>query len=441
MSTSFSRRKFLTQSALAASGGIFFPAVIPNQVLAKPGRILPNDRIHLGFIGVGEMGSGHVRTFLHYDDVRIVAICDVRKEHRDRAKTWVDQHYGSEETATYNDFREMLARPDIDAVVLALPDHWHVMVGLEAARQGKAMYYEKGMCRYFEEAQAMRETVNRFNTIFQFGTQQRSDPLFRHAVGLVRNGYLGDMKHIVIGSAGGDNEQVVPVEPTEIPEGLDYDFWLGPAPWVPYTTLRCTRNWTAIRDYSLGCIGSAWGIHHVDIAQWALDADHTGPIAVEGEGVIPRRGLYDTIRSWTAEHTYANGVKVLHCDQQSARRRFPQFNNGRTSMGILMEGNEGWVYVARGYIDAHPKRLLSTVISPNKIKVTVSNDHRRNFLDAVRTGTDPICPVGPAVRSETLSQQADIAIRLGQRLEWDPMKERFTNSEAANRMLATSMRS
>lgn len=434
------RRQFLRRGLAVAGAALVFPSIIPNTVIAKAGRILPSEKIHLGFIGVGGMGTGHLRTFLHYDDVRIPAICDVRKEHRDRGKALVNQHYGEDTVATYNDFRELLARPDIDAVVIATPDHWHVLNGLEAARQGKAMYYEKPMSLTFEEACAMRRAVERYGSIFQFGTQQRSDPNFRHAVELVRNGRLGTMKQIVIGSAGGGTPQIVPVVPTEIPDGLDYDFWLGPAPWAPYTTLRCTRNWMAIRDYSLGVIGGAWGIHHVDIAQWALDADNTGPIAVEAHGVIPRRGLYDTIFSWEAEHTYANGVTVLHCDQQTARSRFPQFN-GRNSMGILFEGSEGWVYVARGYINAHPKRLLTTVIGPNEIKMPVSNDHRRNFLDAVRTGIDPLCPVGPGVRSELVCQQADIAIRMGQRLEWDPQKEMFLNNTAANRMLGTMMRS
>jgi len=440
MKKQINRRNFIKNTMLGTGGAVIFPTLVSNKVLARPGRILPNDRINLGFIGVGEMGSGHVRTFLHYEDVRVLAVCDVRKEHCDRAKAWVDEHYGNQELSTYNDFREMLSRTDIDAVVLALPDHWHVLVGMEAARQGKAMYYEKGMCRYFEEAQAMRETVNRYNTIFQFGTQQRSDSRFRFAVELFRNGKLGEQKRIVIGSAGGGTPRVVPVVPTDIPEGLDYNLWLGPAPWAPYTTLRCTRNWTAIRDYSLGCIGSAWGVHHVDIAQWAMDADNTGPLEVEGTGVIPNRGLYDTIRSWTAEHTYANGIKVIHCDQESAKKRFPQFNV-RDSMGILFEGKEGWVYVARGYIETSSSHLLKTVIRPDEINLPVSNDHRRNFLDAVRTGTDPICPVGPAVRSELVCQQADIAIRLGQKLNWDPVKERFVDNEAANRMLSSPMRS
>lgn len=416
------------------------PTLLPSHVFAREGRVLPNDRINMGFIGVGQMGTGHLKSFVHYNDVRVLAACDVQKEHRDRAKSIVDQTYGSNELATYNDFRELLARKDIDAVLLALPDHWHALIGMEASRQGKAMYYEKGMALTYEEAKAVRETVNRYKTIFQFGTQQRSDQWFRLAVELVRNGKLGEMKHIAIGSAGGGKSDPVPIIPTEVPEGFDYDMWLGPAPWSPYTTLKCTRNWTLIRDFSLGCIGSAWGIHHIDIAQWAMDADNSGPVEVEGTGEIPDRGLHDTISSWEVEHTYANGGKVIHMDQVRAKQRFSQFNV-RNSMGILFEGTEGWIYVARGYVDAYPKSLLKTVFEPNDVRVPVSNDHRRNFLDAVRTGTDPICPVGPAVRSEMVAQQADIAVRLGQKLRYDPKKEQFIDNDAANRMLAASMRS
>lgn len=441
MTQALHRRAFLRRSLLGASGASLLPAIVPNTVLAKPGRVLPNDRINLGFIGVGSMGSGHLRGFSYYDDVRVVAVCDVRREHRERAKDYIARLYGdSSEVDLYNDFREILARPDIDAVVLALPDHWHALVGIEAARQGKAMYYEKPMSRTFEEAKAVREAVNRYNVIFQFGTQQRSDRRFRFAVEMVRNGKLGELKRIVIGSAGGGDNPYVPIEPTDVPEGLDYDMWLGPAPWAPYTTLRCTRNWTLIRDYSLGCIGGAWGIHHVDIAQWALDADDTGPIEVEAEGVIPDSGLYDTIKTWTAEHTYANGVKVIHCDMHSARRYLPKLSQP-TSRGILFEGSEGWIFVERGYLDAHPSSLLETVIRPEEFRLPESPHHRRNFLDAVRYGTVPICPVGPGVRSELVCQQADIAIRLGQKLQWDPVQERFVGNEAANRMLATPMRS
>ncbi len=392
----------------------------------------------MGFIGVGGMGTGHLRTFLGFDDVKVRAVCDVRKEHRNRAKKMVDKQYGNQDCATYNYFKDLLARDDIDAVVLALPDHWHVLIGQEAARQGKAMYYEKPMSLTVEEAQAMRDTVNRYGTIFQFGTQQRSDPRFRFAVELVRNGYLGELEQVVVGSASFTE---VPTQPKEqVPEGLDYDQWLGPATWAPYTTLRCTRNWTLIRDYSLGCLSGAWGIHHIDIAQWTMNADDSGPISVEARGSIPQTGLYDTFQFFESEHVYANGAKLLHIDHVHAKKRFEQFNNPGSSMGILWQGSEGWVYVSRGYINASSPALLRKVIGPSEIKLPVSNNHRRNFIEAVKSGTDPICPVGPGVKSEIVCQQADIAIRIGQRLEWDNEKEQFINHPIANRMLSSPMR-
>lgn len=384
------------------------------------------------------MGTGHVRTFLGFEDVQVRAVCDVRREHRERAKKMVDERYGNPDCATYNDFRELLGRGDIDAVLIATPDHWHALIGQEAARQGKAIYYEKPMGLTVAEAQAIRSTVNRYGSIFQFGTQQRSYPRFRFAVELVRNGYIGDLKQIVVGSA---SYTEVPTQPEEkVPEGLDYDRWLGPASWAPYTPLRCTRNWTLIRDYSLGCLSGAWGIHHIDIAQWTLDADESGPISVEAKGSISRTGLYDTFQFFESEHLYANGVKLLHIDHIHAKKRFHQFNNPGSSMGILWEGSQGWVYVARDYINASSQSLLRTVISPNESKLPISNNHRRNFIDAVKSGTDPICPVGPGVKSEIVCQQADIAIRLGQRLEWSNEKERFINNPIANRMLSKPMR-
>jgi predicted dehydrogenase len=215
--------------------------------------------------------------------------------------------------------------------------------------------------------------------------------------------------------------------------------WLGPARWAPYSTLRCTRQWTLISDYSIGCLGGAWGIHHVDIAQWALDADASGPIAVEGRGTIPAEGLFDTFQTFEVEHTYAGGVRLLHLDHRTARRRFPPFDV-EASMGILFEGTGGWIYVARGFLDAQPRSILRSIVGPNETKLPVSADHRRDFLDAVRHGTEPICPVGPGVKSEIVCQQAEIALRIGQRLEWDNEREQFIDHAVANRMLSRPMR-
>jgi len=413
------------------------PALLPSNVIAGIGKTSPSDKIIMGAIGVGQMGTGHIRSFMGYDDVQMVAVCDVRKEHRNRAKGLADEKYGNQDCTTYNDFRELLARKDIDAVYIATPDHWHALIGIEAARQHKDMYYEKPLSRYFNECVAIREAVNRYGVVFQHGTQQRSDWRFRFACELVRNEKIGKLEKIIIGSAGYRPIEPQPVEP--IPEGFDYDMWLGPAPWKPFTTLRCTRNFTLIYDYSLGCISGAYGVHDVDIAQWAVDADQTGPIEVEGHGEISNDGLYDTILKWETTHKYDNGVKLVYMDHITARRKDPLYK--LNSMGIVFVGTEGHILVQRGFIDTYPKSLLKTIIGPNEIQLQRSNDHRRNFLDCVKTRKEPICPVDIAVRTDAVCHQADITIRLGRKLHWDPVNERFKNDEEANKMLVGHMRS
>jgi predicted dehydrogenase len=438
MKTQHDRRQFLKRTLAGTAGALVFPTILPARVFTAPGRTLPSDKINFGLIGVGEMGSGHLRSFIEYDDILVKAVCDVNATDRNLAVEFANKRYGSQECKGYNDFRDLLSRKDIDAVLIAVPDHWHALIGIEAARQGKHMYYEKPLSLFFRECQAMRQAINRYGVVFQHGTQQRSDERFRFACELARNEKLGVLERITIGSASYTPVGVQPEEP--VPDWLDYDLWLGPAPRVPYTHLRCTRNFTLIYDHSVGCISGAYGIHHVDIAQWAVDADLTGPVEVEGRGSIPEEGLYDTIHTWEALHTYANGVKLRYIDHISARKQIPRFNVPN-SMGILFEGNKGWVYVARGYIDAEPKSLLKTIIGPDEIQLPRSNDHRRNFLDAVRTGSPVMCPIETAVRSDTVCHQADIAIRLGQKLQWDPVKEEFINNPAANRMLSRPMRS
>jgi predicted dehydrogenase len=391
----------------------------------------------MGFIGVGGMGSGHLEAFLGKEEVRVAAVCDVRESHRQKAKEQVDEKYQDSNCAVYADFRELLARPDIDAVLIAVPDHWHVLIGIEAARQGKHMYFEKPVGRTVAEAKALREAVKRAGVVFQFGTQQRSSFSYRHTVELVRSGKIGELQKIMIGSA---LPSYLPFQPEQpVPAGFDYNFWLGPAPWAPYTFERCTRNWTLIYDYSLGCVSGAWGIHDVDIAQWALDADQAGPVEVEGAGMFPDEGIYDTATSWEVEHLYPNGVRLIHMDMNTAKKRAPQFS--LAWMGSLFQGSEGWIYVSRQGFFARPASLLQLTIRPNEIRVPRSNDHRKNFLDSVRKGSATISPIDAAVRCDAVCHQADIAMRLERRLRWDLAKEEFVGDPEANRMLSRSMRS
>jgi hypothetical protein len=223
--------------------------------------------------------------------------------------------------------------------------------------------------------------------------------------------------------------------------------WLGPAPWAPYTYERCASRamgtlgmWTFIHDYSLGGLGGAWGIHHVDIAQWGNGTDHTGPIEIEGTGVIPKDGFVDTAIAWEIEHKYANGVKMLHMNTATALKRAPQFSLHK-SVGILFLGSDGWVFVCRDLIEAHPKSLLTSDIGTDEIRLPRSNNHRRNFIDCVKTRGKTICPIETAVRSDTICHLDDIAIRLGRKLRWDPEREEFINDQQANRMLTRPMRS
>jgi len=431
------RRRFLRDGSLLGASVFGLPSFVPASALGLGDTTAASNRIAMGFIGVGSMGTGHVRTFIGQEDVRAVGVCDVRDAHAQRAKEMVDSHYGDESCASYRDFRHLLAREDIDAVLIAVPDHWHVLIGLEAARRGKDMYYEKPVGVSIEEGKALRAAVNRYGVVFQFGTQQRSTEDFRHACELVRNGRIGQLQTIMVSSAR--SSHVVHYQPQPVPLGFDYDMWLGPAPWAPYTYERCTRDWTLIHDHSLGGIGGAWGIHHVDIAQWANDTDSTGPIEVEGWGKFPTVGLYDTALTWEVEHRYANGVKLIHMDQQTAVAQAEQFRLGH--FGILFRGSEGWIYVSREGFFTHPESLARASFGSGDIRLPRSDDHRRNFLDAVKTRGKPITDVDTAVRSDTICHQADIAMRLGRPLRWDPVTETFVDDPQANRMLTRPMRS
>ncbi len=441
------RRGFLKKAGICAAGLAGFPYIVPSSVLGLNGAAPPSEKIVMGFIGVGSMGGGHLRTFLSYDDVRAVAVCDLREMFRQKAKNRVDEHYGDKGCRTYDDFREILARQDIDAVTVVTPDHWHSLIGLEAARNRKDMYYEKPLSMSVTEDKALRETINLYGVIFQFGTQQRSDNRFRLACELARNERIGKLHTIIVSSYPSITCENQQTQPKPDRKEFDYDMWLGPAQWAPYTYQRCASRamgtlgmWTFIYDYSLGGLSGAWGIHHVDIAQWGNGTDDSGPVEIEGTGVLPQDGLTDTAIEWEIEHKYANDVKMIHMNSIKAAKRFEQFSLYK-QVGILFLGSEGWVFVCRERIEASTKSILTTTFGPDEIHLPRSNNHRRNFLECVKTRKQPICPIESAVRSDTICHIDDIAIRLGRKLRWNPEKEEFINDETANRMLTRSMRS
>jgi predicted dehydrogenase len=441
------RRQFLKSLGGAALGTAGFPYIVPSSVLGANGAVPPSEKVAMGFIGVGSMGGGHLRTFLGYDDVQAVAVSDLREMFRQKAVERVERHYGGKGFKTYRDFRELLVRQDIDAVTVVTPDHWHALIGIEAARNRKDMYYEKPLAMSITEAKAVRSAVNRYGVVFQFGAQQRSDEKFRFACELARNEKIGKLHTIMVSSYASITCPNQPNQPVPDKDEFDYDTWLGPAPWAPYTYERCASRamgtegmWTHIHDYSLGGLGGAWGIHHVDIAQWGNGTDDTGPVEIEGTGTIPADGLADTATDFEIEHTYANGVKMIHASTRVAIKRAKQFAK-RNGPGILFIGTQGWVLVGRGYLEAEPKSLLTATIGPDEIHLPQSNNHRRNFLECVKSRQATMCPVETATRSDAICHIDDIAIRLGRKLKWDPQKEQFINDDQANRMLTRPMRS
>jgi len=410
-----SRRAFVKRAGLALAG----PFIIPSRAFGA------NDRITVGTVGVGPQGRSVMEMFMASADARVVAVCDVNGLRREDARARVDAVYQSKGCAAYNDFRELVARPDIDVIHCAAPDHWHVLVALEAARAGKDMYIEKPLGLSVAQDQALRDELRRRGNIFQFGTQHRSEANFRFGCELVRSGRIGILKSMRVALEASKTSPNFPAMP--VPEWLDYDRWLGPAPYAPFTENRIiNRYWWHISDYTLGFVAGQ-NIHFGDIALWGAGLDHTGPVEVEGWGKFPADGLTDCAIAYNVRHTFANGV-VMHFTDDVEN---PQ--------GIRFEGTEGWVFVDLGRIDAEPKSLLKETLPP-EARLYRSNHHVQNLLDCVRTRSQPICPIESAIRADTICHLSDIAMRLGRKLHWDPETETFPNDPEATRMLTRPMR-
>jgi len=322
---------------------------------------------------------------------------------------------------------------------VATTDHWHVLTSLAAVKSGKDVYMEKPMGLSVQQDQAMREAVHRYGRKFQFGTQQRSERKFRFACELALNERIGKLHTINVwspGSSSGGDPKPVPE-----PDSIDYNMWLGPAPYVPYTKDRCSNSlWWFISDYALGFI-AGWGIHPVDIAIWGGGDKVKTPLEIEGKGVWPSPdGVCDTAMNWKVVCRYESGITMNFTGDpypDEWKKRY-----GRTTNhGTAFEGTKGWVHVDRVGINAHPKELLSTEFGPNEIQLVKSGNHVRNLLDCVKSRAETISNVDAAVQGDIICQISDIAIRLEQKLKWNPKKERFLNSEEANRMLKRAMRS
>jgi hypothetical protein len=446
MNNSMLKRRCFLKTTLISTAIAGFPEIIPGSVL---GQAAPSNRVGFGCIGLGIQGMGNLRAFRSNPEVHILAVCDVHENQRLNGKKAVDENYGNHDCSVYSDFRELIARKDIDAVQITTPDHWHPLIALEAARQRKHMYCEKPMGWSVRAAQAVRKAVHDSGVVFQLGTQQRSSHNFRYVCELVRNAKIGQLKTILVGVPG---SVVIPNQLTEsVPKELDYDFWLGPAPLAPYCFERCrpythrpseswTRNystWYHISDYCIGFIGN-WGIHHLDIAQWGNGTDLTGPAEIEGRGLFPKEGLADCAMSWQVANKFANGVTLIHMDDETSKKHPLQKN--AHGHGVLFLGTEGWLHVDRQGMDAQPASLLKTKLGPKDVPLLISNNHQANFIDAIKNRTSVASPIDVAVRSDALCHLDQIAIKLGRKLRWDPIREEFVGDQEANRCLDRPMR-
>lgn len=414
------RRSFL-RAMLAAK---IAPAFVPARLL-RAGQA-PSNRITLGVIGVGAQGLYDMRNFLGYDDVRVTAICDVNRRNIETARGVIAEAYGSRDVKVFSDFRELNADRSIDAVLMALPVHWHSIAAQDTILQGKHIYHEKPMALSFEEARRVRAAVHKTGVVFQFGTQQRSDLYFRWACELALNRRLGKVKEIQVSVPGGKEGPPFPEQP--VPAYVDWDRWVGPAPMTAFHEDKLQRdNHENITNFSLGMI-SCWGIHHLDIAQWGNGADRTGPQFVEGEGAFPREGAFDAILRWKVRFDYAGAAPVT----------FVQDGTEGYEHGIRFVGESGWAHVTRGALNLHNPDVLrdpQNKCGAMPIQLPASPDHMRNFVDAIRSGTRAICDIDTAVRSDILCQIALIAVKRARRLEWDPQAEQFVGDNQANAML------
>ena len=429
---SISRRELLKRATGTAIGAIAFPYIVPASALGNNGDTAPSERITMGCIGVGSQGTSNMRGFLEKDEVQVVAVCDVDRMHLNRAKWRVDDRYQNNDCKTYADFRELIAQDDIDVLSLAMPDHWHSIPVLTAARAGKDMYGEKPLARTIYEGKAMVEAVQQYGLIWQTGSWQRSLWNFRRACELVRNGRIGKVHKVEVGLPTGFGGRNIPVQ--NVPEGLDWDFWLGPAPWRPYQQFGRSGphwDWRWVMDYSGGQL-TDWAGHHVDIAHWGLGLEHTGPTEIEGSGVYPKDGTFDVPTRYKFTCKYANGLTMIVANNQQQPK----------GMGTVWYGEKGWIHVDRGdKLEAEPQSILDERIGPDEIRLYESNDHMQNFLDCVKSRKQAIAPIEVAHRSISVGLLGEIAMLLGRKLQWDPDKERFVNDDTANRMLSRPMRS
>ena len=418
---SLGRREFLNRVSLGlAAGAAGVVGAWPRVSLASVRKAAPNDRIGWGLIGCGSLGvNHHLRHILTRPEFEVLAVCDVDRQHLGQA---VELTGG--QASGYADFRALLDRQDIDAVMVVTPDHWHGLAAIQACQAGKDVYCEKPLSLTVRQGRAMVEAARRYDRVFQTGSQQRSSHQFWWACDLVRNGRIGKLQRITASIGRGPTCEFEPnLSP---PAHLDWNAWLGPAPEMPYTPKRCHYTFRWLYDTSGGKM-TDWGAHHLDIAQWANGSSLSGPVEAEGEGEFPAAGIYDTAISFNVRYRYENGVELIATSEGEN--------------GVTLEGTEGQIFVSRSRISADPVEILETEPDSGEVRLYHSTQHHTDWVQSMRNRTRPICDVEIGHRSATVCHLGNIALRLGRKIHWDPQSETVVGDEEASRMLMRPLRS
>lgn len=449
------RRDFIRSTAKGAVASTLmvsaFPTIVPASVL---GKNAPSNRINIAALGNGRISRTHdMPNVLKYDSARIIAVADLDSKRVQDAKKLVNDYYSKKEgkkydgVTTYGDYREALQNKDVDAVIISTPDHWHALMAIHAVQAGKDVYMQKPTSLTISEGRAVSDAVHRSGRILQIGTQQRSSQQFRYASELVRNGRIGDLHTVEVGlpgDPGGDEEPEMP-----IPPNLNYEMWLGSTPYVYYTEKRVhpqadysRPGWLRCEQFGAGMI-TGWGQHHIDIAHWGMDTEYTGPIEISGKAEFPKSGLWDVHGIFRTEGVYQNGVKMIVTNE------LPN--------GIKFIGSKGWIFVTRGNYSVTPSdpvekqasskaltasdpKIITSRIGPDEIHLYESDDQHGNWLECIKTKKQPISPIEIGHRVCTTCLLHHITMKLGRKVKWDPMRERFINDDEANSMLSRPQR-
>jgi predicted dehydrogenase len=446
----FTRRDFVQAGVGAAA--LAFPTIIPSSVL---GANAPSKRVNVGAIGVGRISRIHdIKEVAKHADAHIVAICDLDSRRIAAGQKLVDETYAARlgqsysGTKGYRDYRELLANPDIDAVLISTPDHQHAVPAIHSVRAGKHVYLQKPASLTIDEGRKMADAVNESGRILQIGSQQRGQepwPQFHRACELVRNGRIGKLRHVEVGLPGDPSGPEAP--PMPVPANLDYDAWLGTTPEVYYTEIRVhpqdgsfdRPGWLRCEQFGAGMI-TGWGAHHVDIAHWGMDMEHSGPVEVWGKAEFPKSGLWDVHGPFETHAVYSNGVTMTI--------------SGALANGIKFIGSEGWIFVTRSgpVTPSDPKgpqveplaasnpKILTSVIGPREVRLYKAAEQHRNWLDAIHTGVPVSAPAEIGHRACSTCLVHSIAMHLPRRLKWDPAAEKFIGDDEANRMLSRPQR-